>query len=117
MPQYHYWSTTFRRKTAPYGGNAGVVSMGKAEQWHKRHALNVVAQLPENVSDALQILECAKELVENFLIEAERPPIAASGGAAGGLRLVQSTVQLDAKPIPIGIPEPIDRQPRRPFDE
>jgi hypothetical protein len=35
--------------------------------WHKRHAIQIVAQLPENKNDALKVLAYAKELVEEFL--------------------------------------------------
>lgn len=83
--------------------------MGRAEQWHKRHALNVVSQLPENVCDALTILECAKELVENFLGATIETPAAALGGAPTRLRLVQPSIQLDTQAISIAVPEPIDR--------
>lgn len=37
------------------------------EAWHRRHAVQVVAQLPEGTQDALVVLELAKELVEGFL--------------------------------------------------
>lgn len=35
--------------------------------WHRRHAIQIVAQLPENPKDALQVLELARQLVEGFL--------------------------------------------------
>ena len=38
------------------------------EAWHRRHAIQVVAQLPEGTQDALVVLAMAKELVEGFLI-------------------------------------------------
>lgn len=37
------------------------------EAWHRRHAIQIVAQLPEGTQDALMVLELAKELVEGFL--------------------------------------------------
>jgi hypothetical protein len=44
----------------------------KTEPWHRRHALNLVAQLPEDVTDARIILDCARDFVERFI--AETPP-------------------------------------------
>jgi hypothetical protein len=35
--------------------------------WHRRHAIQIVAQLPESTEDALMVLELAQELVEGFL--------------------------------------------------
>ncbi len=38
-----------------------------AEAWHRRHAIQIAAALPETVEDALIVLELAKQLVERFL--------------------------------------------------
>jgi hypothetical protein len=35
--------------------------------WHRRHALQIVAQLPDDPADALIVLEHARKLVEEFL--------------------------------------------------
>jgi hypothetical protein len=35
--------------------------------WRRRHALNMAGQLPENVNDALAILDLLRELVLTFL--------------------------------------------------
>lgn len=35
--------------------------------WQRRHAVQIVAQLPENTEDALMVLELARDLVEGFL--------------------------------------------------
>ncbi len=35
--------------------------------WRRRHAIQIVAQLPEKSEDALMVLELAKELVQGFL--------------------------------------------------
>jgi hypothetical protein len=35
--------------------------------WRRRHALNIAGQLPENVNDALVILDLLRELVVTFL--------------------------------------------------
>lgn len=35
--------------------------------WRKRHAIQIVAQLPENPEDALAVLNYARDLVVDFL--------------------------------------------------
>jgi hypothetical protein len=37
-----------------------------AEAWHRRHAIQIAAALPETREDALIVLEFARELVERF---------------------------------------------------
>lgn len=39
--------------------------------WRRRHAIQIAAQLPENVEDALAVLELAKQLVQDFLCEGQ----------------------------------------------
>jgi hypothetical protein len=50
----------------------------KPENWHRRHAVQIVAALPEETEDALAVLRLATQLVTGFLSEADRPerPIA-----------------------------------------
>jgi hypothetical protein len=36
--------------------------------WQRRHAIQIVAQLPDNPRDALLVLELAKQFVEGFLV-------------------------------------------------
>jgi hypothetical protein len=43
------------------------------EAWHRRHAIQIAAALPETVEDALIVLELAKQLVERFLYAPQRP--------------------------------------------
>ena len=43
--------------------------MVKPELWHKRHAINIVGQLPEDPDDALQILKLARKFVVEFMLE------------------------------------------------
>jgi hypothetical protein len=43
-----------------------------AEAWHRRHAIQIAAALPETVEDALIVLELAKQLVEEFLAPPQR---------------------------------------------
>jgi hypothetical protein len=54
--------------------------MGVPLAWHRRHALTLAGQLPENVEDALLVLQATKELVDTFLSDApeERPRRAAN---------------------------------------
>jgi hypothetical protein len=40
-----------------------------AEAWHRRHAIQIAAALPETVEDALIVLDLAKQLVERFLYD------------------------------------------------
>jgi hypothetical protein len=48
--------------------------------WQRRHAVQIVAQLPERTDDALAVLGFAKELVEGFLAgSGQRLRVTASG--------------------------------------
>lgn len=40
---------------------------------HRRHAIQIVAALPDSTEDALAVLAFAKELVEKFLANHEPP--------------------------------------------
>jgi hypothetical protein len=44
-----------------------------AQAWHRRHAIQIAAALPENREDALIVLELAKQLIESFLYAPQRP--------------------------------------------
>lgn len=35
--------------------------------WRRRHAIQIAAQLPESIDDALIVLEFTREIVESFL--------------------------------------------------
>lgn len=37
------------------------------ENWLRRHAIQIAAQLPESPEDAILVLELARQLVEGFL--------------------------------------------------
>lgn len=41
--------------------------MSGNENWQRRHAIQIAAQLPEDTRDALRVLELTRELVEGFL--------------------------------------------------
>jgi hypothetical protein len=45
--------------------------------WHRRHAMMLASQLPENTADALIVLRLATVLVEGFLICSDKPEPAA----------------------------------------
>ena len=51
--------------------------MQRDENWQRRHAIQIVAQLPEGTEDALKVPELARELVEGFL--SQRRPLADAG--------------------------------------
>ena len=44
-----------------------------SENWHKRHALGLAAQLPENAADANAIIRELQHLVDTWLHPAETP--------------------------------------------
>ena len=55
--------------------------MSKIEPWHRRHAIQMAAALPNDIDDALIVLNLARQLVEAFLAEPEgdrKPKIAPS---------------------------------------
>lgn len=43
----------------------------KEQPWHKKHALILAGQLPENQEDALIVLRLTTELVTGFLADPE----------------------------------------------
>lgn len=43
------------------------------EPWHRRHALNIAGQLPENYDDAVAILEYARVVLEGVYQPAPLP--------------------------------------------
>jgi hypothetical protein len=43
--------------------------MSDVQEWHRRHAIQIAAQLPEGIEDALMVLELTRELVETFLAQ------------------------------------------------
>lgn len=49
------------------------VMADKCSDWRRRHAVQIAAQLPENINDALHVLALAKRLVERFLAEGAAP--------------------------------------------
>ena len=52
------------------------------ENWHRRHAIQIVAQLPSTSNeDALIVLDLAKSLVEGFLSGGDQARDLDRGGA------------------------------------
>lgn len=51
-----------------YSAGVGSMGMGMPLGWHRRAAVTLVSQLPDDSADALLVLEAAKELVEKFLL-------------------------------------------------
>lgn len=47
--------------------------MGNPLAWHRRHALGIAGQLPENTADALLVLQAVQELVDGFLSKGQEP--------------------------------------------
>lgn len=56
--------------------------MSGKSTWQKRHAIQIVAQLPENQKDALLVLEYARQLVVGFLAEPQTPRLVGDVTAA-----------------------------------
>jgi hypothetical protein len=42
--------------------------------WHRRHAVMLASQLPEDVADSVIILRLTMELTEGFLTGDDKPP-------------------------------------------
>ncbi|KRR22279.1 hypothetical protein CQ13_29770 [Bradyrhizobium retamae] len=40
------------------------------ETWHRRHAVILASQLPDNIEDARLVLDAVREVVEGFLAAA-----------------------------------------------
>jgi hypothetical protein len=51
----------------------------------RRHAIEIVGQLPENPTEALRVLQLAKDVVERFLCSQD-----ASGGRIPNLRAISN---------------------------
>lgn len=66
---------------------------GEAD-WRRRHALSMAGQLPENVGDALAILDFMRDIVVGFLQAGVPEPIKAP--AAPVVTLVRSRPDLSA---------------------
>lgn len=73
--------------------------------WRRRHAIQIVAQLPDNYEDALAVLKYAEELVRGFLT-----PLAAGGcirQSGPALRLVESCCQVHGEPMGVAEEQPV----------
>jgi hypothetical protein len=58
------------------------LGMPDDQNWRRRQAIQIAAQLPEKTDDALAVLELTKELVVGFLCaDQPRTPLAAAGVA------------------------------------
>ena len=53
-----------------------VLGVGMQESWHRRHAVQIVAALPEDLDDALIVLDLARALVETFLAKTQPADLA-----------------------------------------
>lgn len=58
------------------GAAARVVGMGMPQIWHRRQAMVLAGQLPENPDDALLVLQAMHELLETFLNVSQVAPAA-----------------------------------------
>jgi len=46
--------------------------MAKIETWHRRHAVQLASQLPDDLDDARIIIRLTQELLDSFLAEPEQ---------------------------------------------
>jgi hypothetical protein len=68
----------------------------KPDLGHRRHAIQIAAQLPETQSDALLILEAARDFVLKFLADDEEvQPTALGGRECVVLSLVPASASAD----------------------
>ena len=59
--------------------------------WHRRHAIHIVSELPEEPQDALAVLRLAIEVVERFLVPQDRSvPALSLVAASRGLSLKET---------------------------
>ena len=65
----------------------------KIQNWHRRHAVMLASQLPEETEDAMAVLECTRELLANFLQAGAPEPV-----KAPVVRLVQRDTTTDNSP-------------------
>jgi len=65
--------------------NRGGLENSATDRWLRREAIQIVAQLPDDESQALMVLEYARQLVVGFL--AEHQPQAGRREDAGDLRI------------------------------
>lgn len=49
--------------------------MGMPQIWHRRQAMVLAGQLPENPEDALLVLQAVHELLETFLSAPQAAPV------------------------------------------
>lgn len=86
---------------------------GEKSAWRRRQAIQIASQLPENMDDALAVLEHARDLVINFLGDgfAREKPQDRLGAPAftlqNRLHLIQPGEDVDREPPPLAVPEPI----------
>lgn len=53
--------------------------MGMPQNWHRRQAMVLAGQLPENTEDALLVLQAVQELVLTFLVDDQKAPRVVGG--------------------------------------
>ncbi|MEH2501211.1 uncharacterized protein YjeT (DUF2065 family) [Bradyrhizobium sp. AZCC 1578] len=49
----------------------GLFGMGMPQQWHRRHAMMLASQLPENSDDARLVVKAMTELLDTFMAKSE----------------------------------------------
>jgi len=54
--------------------------MGMPLIWHRRQAMVLAGQLPESTEDALLVMECMRELLEDYLSKSSHEPALKQAG-------------------------------------
>lgn len=75
--------------------------MRRGKQWHRRAAIHLAGQLPEDPADALVVLDLMRDLLVNWL---------GMGGNAAPLSLVNPPGQRNGKPVGFPKVNPVDRE-------
>jgi hypothetical protein len=69
-----------------------MIEVEKPDLGHRRHAIQIVAQLPETQADALLVLEAARDFVLKFLAEDHLNEDSPGGRAGVVLSLVPAAL-------------------------
>lgn len=85
--------------------------MGKrGEGWHRRRAMELCCQLPEDPEDAAIVLAYMRDFLDSFLAADRQPGGLGPRAVLPGLRLVESPIQIHAQAPPLAVIEPIEGQ-------
>jgi hypothetical protein len=67
--------------------------MNVTQPWHRRHAIHIASELPDDPEDAIMVLKLAMEVVETFLREKPSKPLAGERATTQGAAMSELTPQ------------------------